>query len=99
YPASQHISLQDALPISGLGTRDSGAWQDLLVARAEQGGADADHGRTFGNGQLSIVAHAHGQRVDTGVLRAQRVEQCAHAGEGFRSEEHTSELQSRENLV
>src|SRR5690606_41688367 len=55
-------------------------------------------------GTAHLALALHGERVDG---RAVRLEHALHAGpvrnlahgEGRRSEEHTSELQSRENLV
>src|SRR5690606_41836407 len=87
------LSLHDALPISlhaGIGP-----FQGLLRRRREHGV------QTHGVGAVLVDGFL---RVDTVVFRLRHF---AHAGSlqrqtiaaAFRSEEHTSELQSRENLV
>src|SRR5690606_14802020 len=48
-------------------------WFGSAAAWAEQGGADAHQGGTFGDGQGEILAHAHGQGIHPGVA----------GGEGF----------------
>src|SRR5690606_40606708 len=81
------LPLHAALPILSAGPR------------AEQRSADSDHGRALGDRRLEIVRHAHRERVDRWMGLTRALEQRAHAPERLISEEHTSELQSRENLV
>jgi len=57
----------------------------IFCARSEQGTAHAHLGRAASNGQLEVVTHAYRQGVDAEMLRAQRIEQCAHAAEGIRA--------------
>ncbi len=49
------------------------------MTRPEQRGADADFGRTARDSLLEVLAHAHGERINRGVTRAQGFEMAAHA--------------------
>src|SRR5690606_39394341 len=89
-PAISTLSLHDALPISRLAP-----FRRLLLrlARQHPGGASADNGEDVESdrgrqGDLQTLVHTYPPRP------AARI--SASSG---RSEEHTSELQSRENLV
>src|SRR5690606_40555214 len=90
-------SLHDALPISGRGTSepDSGADHHAVVAAMRLAAVRIDPllaEEVLEEGQLAAELHRRQpaeQQPDRAVGR--------HAG--GRSEEHTSELQSRENLV
>src|SRR5690606_41314183 len=83
------LSLHDALPIS----------RDAAVQRVRS--ADHPAREVTIQAQVHVGRRAHGRRPDhvgrPAVLRSQR-DQVAIV-ENTRSEEHTSELQSRENLV
>src|SRR5690606_41693366 len=93
------LSLHDALPISRIASRLHVLQVEAPVARREELAALAAHRhaafRVREGGDVPGVAAPHeppGHRAD---LPSAEVEQHAAA----RSEEHTSELQSRENLV
>src|SRR5690606_40097720 len=77
------LSLHDALPISG---EQWGARQ-RAAGRPDRGAA----GRTGPAAGLRAPRGGPGRRPDRGIGRG--------GGPDARSEEHTSELQSRENLV
>src|SRR5690606_39508808 len=92
------LSLHDALPISGLGL----PWGVDALADQAQGGAI-----TWGIGEVPTLALA----IAVAVGWARDEERIARRGDrkadrdddaelaAYRSEEHTSELQSREKLV
>src|SRR5690606_42096371 len=98
---TQHtnLSLHDALPISANELRiPTGVRVELALNSADvlhsfwvpayAGKVDMVPGRT---NHLQIIA------TEPGIVRGQCAEYCG--GAHARSEEHTSELQSRENLV
>src|SRR5207249_10032765 len=94
---SATLALHDALPISGLHQGGAGA----LVAAA--GAAyDLVHGDAAlleqlpGDGGRQVVPEVAGDR---GQVRGVRLEAALRAAQAARSEEHTSELQSRFDLV
>src|SRR5690606_42068417 len=90
------LSLHDALPICAAGVAQRHAtWQpgsagERAVARDLRNDGVADAGRPGG---LSVPRGEELLAADRIRPRARR------ARAGWRSEEHTSELQSRENLV
>src|SRR5207302_11142603 len=97
-PANHPPSLHDALPISGtlhhlalivrlgIGDLDLGGQRlDLLLAEAERG-------------EVAVIKLLHRMAVGADLLVDLEAALQRRAIEG-RSEEHTSELQSRENLV
>src|SRR5690606_42153313 len=94
-PEPYTLSLHDALPI--LVELDAAVVADAdLLAAVEQGGAevlgeatDADGGRAAGDALRGQTGQARDRLGDRQVGQLADV----------RSEEHTSELQSRENLV
>src|SRR5207249_11818670 len=99
-PCSTHnhlLSLHDALPIFLAGQAAARLRHDhRLDGLAAIGIADADHG-AFGDVGMAVDRRLDHAGVD---LEAAGVE-CAVIGVGdpYRSEEHTSELQSRFDLV
>src|SRR5690606_41145392 len=90
-PAHYTLSLHDALPISGrilflpacAGTRRA----CLHVPQARARAAAAGRGRARHRSRVELDGGRHPERRRGGTARR------------LRSEEHTSELQSRENLV
>src|SRR5690606_41921419 len=91
-PVSSHLSLHDALPICEGADRP---------ARPEEGACrrdDRERGGALGELKHHLRALALGERED--LADGTREESHEHRRrEDLRSEEHTSELQSRENLV
>src|SRR5690606_41220291 len=83
-PEIYTLSLHDALPIFRIGS----PWPVGRVFRNQLGGGQ------YGTGQPGFACLAHCHVFSAYLRRALPV-----AGWSFRSEEHTSELQSRENLV
>src|SRR5690606_41565319 len=82
------LSLHDALPISGA--------VNLLVGEQGHGGAGGEGGQQAVQQDLAglvVAGQADGGHV------AEHVAAGGQGGVEARSEEHTSELQSRENLV
>src|SRR5690606_41370627 len=94
-PGSSTLSLHDALPIWG--SRASGDEEGPL-ARGQRDRHHVPAHELSSATRLDLAAHAHGlvleqeARVGAGVDHPGELEE-------LRSEEHTSELQSRENLV
>src|SRR5690606_41990556 len=84
-PAFYRLSLHDALPISV---------RTLGLARADPGSADARPPSAWRSARRTRGAH----RVHAGDRSARPPRGVGHSDQA-RSEEHTSELQSRENLV
>src|SRR5690606_40943781 len=82
------LSLHDALPISAVG--------DQALLRA---GAGAQRGRPRQHPLLETVLLLVEQGLEDAGPGAEAAEDGALAQPGARSEEHTSELQSREKLV
>src|SRR5690606_41555124 len=86
-------SLHDALPIS----RDGGGVRDGDEDRGDAvAGDDGPVGRRVRPGVLVDVGPAHGMVV---LSAGSGFSRCQPRTARKRSEEHTSELQSRENLV
>src|SRR5690606_41582857 len=95
---SSTLSLHDALPISelALGERFCLAEPTLLTSVLDNLYSNAVHyGAESGN--IRIHSYRHGEQVRIDV--ANSGEPIPVAERNMRSEEHTSELQSRENLV
>src|SRR5690606_41892577 len=90
------LSLHDALPICGIGLED-------LVDPALLNDAVGRGGGPRAHEQIANVFEPGGRAVDQvfGVAVAPQPAADLHLAsiDGERSEEHTSELQSRENLV
>src|SRR5690606_41280884 len=84
------LSLHDALPISGLG---------LAFATLRAAGAAADRGEALAQRNEHMRAVLGFLRARIASARPVAFDIDADSGLARRSEEHTSELQSRENLV
>src|SRR5690606_41483840 len=84
-PVMYALSLHDALPI--------------LVERVEivEGPLSVVYGSDALAGVINIITRKGGRKENTLGVRVRIQEESA--GTAYRSEEHTSELQSRENLV
>src|SRR5690606_39585816 len=94
--ATYRPSLHDALPI----LRDA-ALEVISLARAQHAHLAADgHLDLTGDDDAALLALVHDHRLAGVAAWRHHLAQDAHLPLGpVRSEEHTSELQSRENLV
>src|SRR5690606_41366815 len=93
------LSLHDALPI----WRDEGAL-GVTVHEREDLGAGLPTGVFAGHADEALAGCVPGDDLSPRIQRQHRRAALRHGSEtlvlgGLRSEEHTSELQSRENLV
>ena len=52
-----------------------------VVTGAEESSADANPGRTFGNGSFQILTHAHGQRIEGDACRTDLAARAREEGE------------------
>src|SRR5690606_41277275 len=98
-PCYLHFSLHDALPIFDAGSDHLGTWGqwagvDALDADAPLNGRQGTEAPAWRGGEGSDGAGGEPAAGWPGLL-----EQGDEAGPGAKSEEHTSELQSREKLV
>src|SRR5690606_40040405 len=89
------LSLHDALPIGQVADTRAAAGARL---DADVDDAAARLAEASGEGEPAGITEAAQERLADGLAQAANVPAIARAA-GRRSEEHTSELQSRENLV
>src|SRR5207249_10417776 len=93
-PDLSPLSLHDALPIFAIAKPG-----DTLLGLALSHGGHLTHGSPFNFSGMLFRATSYGVREDTGRIDYDQVREVARRERPRRSEEHTSELQSRFDLV
>src|SRR5690606_41691586 len=96
-PEIYTLSLHDALPISTHDLRDGLA--EMEVVRGDEAAVTHVHELRHDRRGAAAAGHADARLARRAVARLVHRQRLAHGDIQQRSEEHTSELQSRENLV